>query len=822
MSLFLQGLRLTVRRLLKNPALTLAVVLSLALGIGANTTIFTMVNAILLNPLPIEDSDDLVAVYTYNEEGGPFGSELPTSYPNFDDWVEQNEVFSHLVAYQTVPLAMVAGGEAEEVGGQVVSAGYFDMLKLRPAAGRFFLPEETRTPGTHPVTVLSHGLWKRRFAADPGTVGQTLTLNGHAFEIVGVAPSGFTGTGLLGAPDLWVPMMMHEQVLTGPFQAFFSVRRALMLESMARLNPGVTTDRAEAAMKTIASRLEQEYPNDNQGRSISLRPLIETTIPPFLRPQFDRAGTIMMVAVGLVLLIACANVANLLLARAEKRRSEIALRLSLGAGRGRLARQLLSEGVLLSLAGGAAGLALAFWGRGLLWGLRPPMLAQANPDLSFDTTVLGFTLAVSLLTGLLFGLVPALQSSSPDLAVVLRERAETTRAHRLWSPRNLLVIFQVAFSLIALVGSGLFLNSLRQAQKIDTGFETENLAVLAFNLGTQGYDPDRGLQFQRQILESASGTPGVSSAALATNRPLSFQFGGMMRTAIPQGLDATDPRSGTLVNTDIVSTGYFETLGIPILRGVDFTSGDRQGSRQVAIVNETMAGQVWPEQDALGQLFTFHGEDFEREVVGVARDSKYGTLGENPQAKVYVPLEQNYADQMQLFIHTAAHPGRTLGALQGTVRGLDGTLPLTAAATASQMLAESLWAPRLGALLLGIFGLLALVLAVIGIYGVMSYSVSLRNRELGIRMAIGAARTDVLMMVLRQGMKLVVIGVVVGWIGAALLFRWITSLLYGVSGTDPVTFTLAALVLVGIALLANLIPARRATAVDPRTVLKYE
>ncbi|HZF12715.1 MAG TPA: ABC transporter permease [Thermoanaerobaculia bacterium] len=822
METLFQDLRYALRSLWKSPGLASVAVVSLALGIGANTTIFTLINAVLLHSLPVAEPERLVALYTYDEKGdGPLGAYLTTSYLNFEDFRDKTSVFSHLAAFQIAQLSALIGDEPEQVLGEAVSESYWELLGIRPAVGRFFARDENHDLGRSPVVVLSYSFWNRRFGGDPGVIGRTMTINAQPFHVIGVAPRGFTGTYLLNTPDLWVPMTMHEQILSGPFKTFFKERRALLLWVIGRLKPGVTVAQAQSAVQALAGNLAQQFPDANGGLSAVLLPLTQSYVQPARRGTFAAGGIVLMVVVGLVLLIACANVAHLLMIRAERRRREITVRLAIGVGRARLIRQLMTEGLLLALAGGALGLLLARWCRDLLWGMRPPFLAQAHPNLSFDASVLGLTLALSLATALVFGLVPALRASNPDLATALRGRTEIPGVNRIWSSRSLLVVFQIAVSLVALIISGLFIHSLRQAQAIDPGFAADRLAVLAYNLGTQGYDPERGQQFHRRVLDAARAVPGVRSAALASTRPLS-QFGGFQRTVIPATKNTADPKAGTFITTDSVSTDYFSTLGIPIREGRDFTGADRADSRRVAIVNETAARQLWPGLDPIGQRFTLFRSNLFFEVVGVARDSKYVTITENPTPYVYLPLEQNYSENVHLYLSSAGRPAQLLETVRRSLRPLDPGLPFTDLATLSQVLADSLWAPRLGALLLGLFGILALLMAAVGSYGVLSYSVSQRNREIGIRMALGAMPGSVVRLVLRQGMTLVGVGILVGWLAAGFFARFLEQLLFGVKGFDPLTFFFTTLVLGGIALLANLIPASRATAVDPLGVLNSE
>ncbi|MEM7048082.1 MAG: ABC transporter permease [Acidobacteriota bacterium] len=813
--------RHSLRTLRKTPVVTVAAILSLALGIGANTTIFTLVNAILLNPVPVERPDRIVSIMAVDQRDGGAGSQLPMSWPNFEDYHRQSDQFSTLVAFLTVPTATIIGKDPERIFTQLVSQGYFSMLGVEPAHGRFFLPEENDTVGSSPVAVISHGLWKRQYAADPDVLGREVKLNGASFSIVGVAPAGFSGTSTLLTPGIWIPMTMRQQVLSGPFRAFFDLRRGKILDVIGRLHDDVDVAQVEASTRTIAERLAEEYPNDNRDMSLSVLPLTQANIPPSLRGVFLLAGTVMMAAVGLVLLIACVNVANLLLVRARARRTEISVRLALGAPRRRLVRQLLSEGLVLSLAGGAAGLLLAWWGRDLLWSLRPPLLSQTPSEIGFDGTVLLFTVLLSLGTGILFGLVPALRASRPDLISALRDRSETPGSQRLLTGRNLLVASQVALSLLGLVASGLFLTSLRQLESIDPGFDAQRLATAGFNLGTQGYEPARAMGFYRRVREVASADPAVDSVALAANLPLGV-FPGVRRTVIPEGRDLTDPTQGSLVLVDTVDESYFDTLGIPLAEGRPFQPSDRQDSRPVVIVNEALATSLWPNDDALGKRIALIGETELREVVGVARNRKHGTLGETPIPYLHLPLEQNYTDAMRLFVRTDGDPAVVLARLRQQIQQLDPTLPLTEVETLGEVLGRSLWGPRLATLLLGVFGFLALVLAAVGIYGVMSYSISRRNRELGLRMALGAERPAVLRMVLLQGMKVVTLGLALGLLAAAVVTRPLAGQLPGVQAFDVPAFSGALIALAAVALIAILVPARRATTVDPLVVMRTD
>jgi predicted permease len=807
--------------LLKSKAFTAVAVLSLALGIGANTTIFTIVNALFLNPLPLTEPAELMTVFGTDERNtGGFNDFMPVSYPNYVDYRDQNDVFSGLVAFINVGMSLSGSGEPEQLGGLLVTGNYFDVLGVKAIAGRTFLPEEDRTPGTHPVVVLGYNLWQRRFGADPSLAGKTITLNNQAFTVIGIAPENFRGTFQLGAIDFFVPAQMYQQVLDGTFREWFNSRRALLTNVVGRLKPGVSIEQAQASLKTIAAGLEQAYPRDNDKRSVKLMPVTQSAINPALRSVFVQAGALMMTVVGLVLLIACANVANLLLARAAGRRKEISIRLAIGAGRARLIRQLMTESVLLSVTGGAVGLLLAYWGRDLLWSFRPPFFEENALDLSLDARVLGFTLLLALLTGIVFGLVPALQSSKSDLVTELKDKSsQPTNAGRRLSLRNLLVVSQVALCLIALIGAGLFLRSLRNAQEINPGFETEKMLVMSMNVGAQGYTQARGIEYYRQVQERVQSLAGVQSATVSSNFPFG---GGLQRSIFIEGQDPPAGGRGVLTITNSVTSKYFETLGIPLLQGRIFNDSDRENTTRVAIINQAMAERFWPGQDATGKRFKFFGDESFYEVVGIVGNINAIFLGEEPRPIIYQPMLQSYSGLVALYVRTSGDPTNLLGTVRNEVQSLDRNLPITNVSTMSDVIGQGLWGPRMGAALLAVFGGLALLLAAIGIYGVLAYSVSQRTREIGLRMALGAQQRDVLALVMRQGVALIGGGIALGLVASFLLARLISSLLFGVSTADPLTFAGTALVLAVVALLASYIPARRAARVDPMIALRYE
>src|SRR5579883_1282610 len=817
MTSFLQDVLYAFRTLPRSPAFAVVSVLSLALGIGANTTIFTVIHAVLLKPLPMERPAELVSVYTLDRKNPGY---FLCSYPNYQEYRDQNSVFSGLVLYSTIPLTLNAGGQPEQIAGQIVTGNYFAVLGVKPVLGRTFLPEEDSTPGSHPVAVVSYNFWSQRLGADPRAPGRTLDLNGRPFTIVGVAPQGFHGANALVSADIWVPMMMYDQVL--PMSAWFRQRRALLFTAIGRLKRGLNMKQAEAQMKTIAHRLEQAYPDDNQGRTVVLIPLDQAVIHPNSRGNFVLAGGVLMTVVGLVLLVACANVANLLLVRAMGRSKEIAIRLSLGAGRWRVVRQLLTESTVLSLCGGALGLIFARWGRDLLWAARPASLTTADFDLSLDSSVLMFTLGLSVFTGVIFGLAPALETTRANLMTSLKERgAKTGALHRRMGLRGALVIIQVALSFVALAGAGLFVKSLEHARHLNFGFDTGHLLVVSFNLGTRQHSEAAAQEFFRQAQEAALRVPGVEAATLSTNPPFHSTTA---RTIVVEGETSASEGQGVLTLVNRVEPGYFATLRIPLTAGRDFNLLDLSNTPPVAVVNESMAHRFWPgpEAGALGKRFRFFGDANSYQIVGIARDSSYQELGEPPRAMVYLSLRQNYTPSVTLYARTSGDPVRALGGVRAQVQALDRNLLLTNIRSVPQVLDRSLWAPRMGAALLSIFGALALLLASVGLYGVISYSVSQRVQEIGIRMALGARPQDVLLQVLGEGMGLVGWGVAAGLAGALAAARVLTNLLFGVSAADVPTYLVVAALLTAVALTACYVPAWRATRVDPVTALRAE
>jgi predicted permease len=816
----LQDLKYGARLLVQNPGFAAVAVLSLALGIGANSAIFSVVQQVVDNPFPVQRSQELVSVFMTDKRNP---GNLPMSHLNFKDMRAQNSVFEGSAAFAFTQVNHLGeGGSAEQFAAQVVSGNYFDVLGVRPALGRAFRPEEDGANGSGPVTVISHGLWERRFGRDPNIVGRTLSLNRQLFTVIGVAPEGFNGTFVFGAPDLWVPMSMHDVVQPG-FD-WYEQRRGLFLFAFARLKPGATVSQAQANLAAIGARLERDFPNDNQGRNFAAVALNDVR----LNPQGGRGpvadtSLLLMVVVGLVLLIACANIANLLLARATARAREIAVRVALGAARRRLVRQLLTESVLLSLLGGAMGLVVAYWCVDLIRSAPLPLPQNFLRQIGVDWRVMVFTGGLSLITGVLFGLAPALRASKPNLVPVLKNETVpvvgSERGVLRWiTLRQALVVAQVALSLVALVAAGLFLRSLQSTQRIDPGFETGRVLTLGLNLGREGYTQEQGLLFHDRLLERAASLPGVDSVAVAQNLP--FQ-GGIARSVLLQGAESSE-RNRTLVQVNPVSPGYLRTVGIPLVRGRDFAPQDTLDAPLVVIVNQTMASRFFPDGDAIGRRFRFFGDTADTTIVGIARDAKYNGLTEDATPFVYHPLRQLYNPGVSLLVRTSDDASRLASDARRIVKELDPRLTVLDVGTLQDQIDVALAPQRATVVMLSIFGVLALVLASMGLYGVASYSVSQRTREIGIRMALGATRTSVMRLVLLQGVMLVIVGLVAGLAIAALLARSVQGMLVGVPAADPLTYSATAILLAIIAVAASYFPARRATRIDPLVALRYQ
>ena len=821
-----QDIRYALRNLRKSPAFAAIAVITLALGIGANTAIFTVVNAVFFHPIPVKDPARLMEIFTLDQRkifGAANNNFLPSSFPNAQDIQQRAQSFSGVTVYQSfaTPVSMTVNGQPNQYFAQLSSGNYFDVLGVHAQLGRTFLPEEDRTAGAGPVVVLNHGFWERVFAANPNVIGQNVLINGQGFSIIGVAPKGFQGTSVIGGPDMWIPMSMHDQILTGFTKQLFNERRFLGFNAVGRLKDGARPEQAKAELQAIASDLEKAFPLANKGRTFTLQPLLESSIAANQRDQFKRAGVMLMAVVGIVLMIACFNIANLLLSRASGRKREMSIRVAIGASRGRIVTQLLTEALVLAVAGGALGLGLALAGRDLMWRFRPPQLPADGMDLSLDWHVMTFTFLVAITTGLIFGLAPALQASRPDLVSELKERAGgDLRRGRRFSLRDVLISLQVAVCLISLVAAGLFLLSLRNARTMDTGFDTHNLAMLSFDLGALNYDAPRAREFERRALEAAQNTPGVRGGALSNTIPL-FN-GGFGRTLFKEGEDTNNGQSGHVTQYSVVSPEYLLTMGIAMVRGQGFDSTIRENTPHVAIINETAARQIWPNEDPIGKRFTFFRDTNATQVIGIARDSAYNALGEPPRPYMYVPLIQNPNAAVTVFFRTQGDPRSALNSVRAQIQAMDRNLPITNVWAIGEVISQSLWASTFGATLLTVFAMIAMALCAVGIYGVVGYSVGQRIREFGIRLALGAQPRDVLLMVLKQSALIMGAGLAAGVVAAFFLARLIVTFLYGVNTNSPLAFLATALVLAAVGVFASYIPARRAAKVDPMVALHYE
>ena len=817
----LRDLRFGLRSMSRAPAFSFFAILTLALGIGASTTVFTVVNTLLLHPLPARDPSRLVCLYTTElRNQKQSGGLLPISYLNLKDYQAGNTVFSGLSGFSPpMVMTLTEGTGSERFFGQLVTQSYFETLGLTPARGRFFLPEEISAPGSAPVAVLSYSAWKLRFNGAADIIGRTLQINGTPFTVVGVAPQGFLGVSAVFGPDVWLPATMAQQVLPAPMQDVLRERGKPLFQSVARLKPGVSRSQAEASLQTLAATLRQEYPDANAGRTVSVQPV---TTALFSTTGGERgltfASTVLLVIVGLVLLIACSNVANLLMARAVSRRQEIAVRLAIGASRGRLLRQLLTESVLLGFFGGIAGLAVGYEGCRFLWSFRPPEVARNLVEPRLDATVFVFALLLSLATGFIFGVVPSLRASKTSLVDSLKEETHVAglagRSARL---QKTLLTGQVALSLVSLIAASLFLRAVGRAYYIDPGFDDRHIAVLMMNPEQLGYDAARLKDFHREVTDRVSRIPGVEAVSWASNMPF---WSSASRAVLIEGQEQRRKSETLSTVTDTVDVDYFKTMRIPLLQGRAFTDRDQDGSLPVVIINEDLAQRYWPGGNALGQHLRLSGDTVTRQIIGVVKTSNYTTLGEAPQPCLYLPLRQNPGGDAILYVRTAGNPSLVLESVQREIREVDPKVEVSDVRTGAKVMDQVLWNARIVLGLLGVFGLLALVLASVGLYGILAYSVSGRQREIGVRMALGASRSAVLRLVLRQGMTLVLIGTGIGLTLSLLIGRAFSRMLFGLSPADPLSLIGASAVLVLVATLACYVPALTASRMDPMRALR--
>ena len=808
----MNDLHYAFRMLLKNPGFTVIAALSLALGIGANSTVFCWIDSVLLRPLPGVAKGEQMVVLTTTHGLAMYHT---VSLPNLQDYRELKDVFAGIIGSQQTPVSLTISGKPQWAYAEITTADFFDVLGVKPILGRTFLPDEDQKPGGNAVLVLSEGFWRSRLGADPDVIGRTIGINEHTFTIVGVVPARFHGVMSGLKFDLWAPVSMHKEVANF---GSLTERADHWLHTQARLQPGVGIQKAQAAVDALAQRLRQAYPGSNKEIGLRVLPVWKSPyggqvlMLPVLR-------ILMAVTLG-VLLIVAANVANLLLARATGRQKEIAIRLAMGAGRMRLIRQLLTESILLSLLGALGGVVLANSGIELFRSFLPQTHLPIGYDFRLNAQTLGFALLLAVLTGLLFGLAPALQASRSNLSGTLKEGGRTSGGgsahHRL---RSAFVVSEIALALLLLVGAGLCIKGFEKARQMDVGFDPRNVLAAGLRVGMQGYDQTNALVFYRQLRERLSALPGVEEASLATWLPLGFEAGPSI------GVEAAGyirkPNEDVSVPYSIISPRYFAAMRIPVVEGRDFTEQDDAKSLKVAIVNETLAKRFWPGQSPVGRTFKcWRGEVT---VVGVVKAGKYLSLNEAPQTFLYLPYQQGVWDlNLGVAMRTAGNPAAMIGTLRETIHALDPRVELWADVPMTTFIQAAFFAQAITATLLTGLGLVALLLAGIGIYGVMAYVVSRRTHEIGIRMALGAQAGAVLSLVVRQGMTLGLAGVVAGLAGAFALTRLMASFLYGVSPFDPWTFLATAAVLTGVTFLASVIPACRAARVDPQVALRYE
>jgi putative ABC transport system permease protein len=814
MQSFLQDARYGARMLFKNPGFTITAILTLALGIGANTAIFSVVNAVLLRPLPYVEPQRLVSIYETNKQKAELRSAF--SYPDFFDLRSQNSSFEQIASYYESSVTLSGIETPLNLQAIVTSADLFTVLKANPLLGRGFTADEEKPGGTF-AAVISYTLWQKQFGADPNIIGRSLKLNDRLYNIIGVMPAGFQYPIAADPADLWITLAV-DAIRTPDDAPVTENRGSHHFQVIGRLKPGVPIEQANADVETIAAKLEQQYPKENTYRGMKVYPFHEDLVS-----DYGSALWIILGAVGCVLLIACANVANLLLARATVRHREIAIRAALGASRWQIIRQLLTESILLSFGGGVLGLLLAWWGTEALIHLIPDDLPRLS-EINLDWWVLGFTFAISFITGILFGLAPALQAAKIELTEAMKESARTGVSRHRARLRNILVIAEVAIAIVLLVGAGLLLQSYSKLQKVNLGFDPNNVVTASVELPDARYPkPEQIAQFYQQLLERVQATPGVTNASAIMPQPLS---GNVFRTSVefegrtyPQG---ETPR--TMFRANLLN--YFDTMKVQMVSGRDFTKQDTDKSQLVCVVNEAFVKAYFPDENPIGKRvkpgISVTKETPWREIVGVVQNVKHLTLQRDFDPELYVPHSQVPFNSMGLVIRTDGDPKAMAKIIQSEVNALDKDVPVFNVKTMNQYLGSAIAQPRFNALLIGMFGLLALTLTAIGLYGVIAYSVAQRTQEIGIRMALGAQTTDVLKMVIRQGLILTCIGLAAGVAGAFYLTKLIATMLYNVSPTDRMTFIYAAAILLGVALIASFVPARRASRVNPVIALRDE
>ncbi|HEY6362019.1 MAG TPA: ABC transporter permease [Vicinamibacterales bacterium] len=815
-----QDVRYGLRSLLRAPTFTAAAVVTLALGIGANAAVFSVVNAVLLRPLPVDRPHEIVSVFTSDFSGPTYGA---SSFADYQDFRSRSDVFAGLMGYTPAPFTLRGDTETERLIGALVTGNYFDVLGLAPAAGRLLRPDDDRE-GATPAVVISYGLWQGRFGGNRAVIDRTLTLDASSFTVVGVAPQGFTGVVPQQVPQVWMPLRAARtaSVLN---EAFLTSRSSRGLMLTGRLRAGVTPRQAQAALDVLAAQLHAAYPEQwtdvtRARRRVTVAAERDARFGS-MRSTLVRVATLLLAVVGLILLLACANLASLLLARAAARRRDIGTRLLLGASQSSVVRQLLTESVLLAAAAAVAGGVMAWATVRVLGHAATALPLMPAIDFAMDLRVLAFTAAVAFGSALLFGLAPALKSSRVDPVNVLRDGYVFTLGARRLGLRDVLVVFQMAISLLMLIVGGLFLRSLLNVQQVDPGFTARNVALLTIETPRE-YAPAAGLALQDRIVERVSALPGVESAGFGRFPPLS----GLATGRAPVALDGYTPRPGEDMEFffNPVSPGYLETLGVPLAQGRSFSNADLQAGRNVVVVNETFATRFWPGQDAVGRqirLGNATGPLFD--VVGVARDSKYRTLGEERAPHMYIPLVgPGYRPRVTLLVRTSGDPTSLLPALRAEINGVDRAVPVFDVRTFEDHLALTLAPATLGSTLLGVFAMLGLVLAAVGLYGVMAFAISRRTREIGIRMALGATRRAVLTLVLGDGFRLVGSGIVLGLAAALFVAAPLEALLYGITAPDAEVISVSLALLLDAATAASYFPTRRAVSVNPVETLRVE
>ena len=811
MDSIIKDIRYGVRGLLKHPGFTAIVVLTLALGIGASTTIFSVVDSVLLRRLPYRTAERIVAIQEFSRDA----KRGQITSANFYDWRAQQTVFEQLAAYRTTTANLALSDQAERIDLAQTNTNFFEVFAVTPQYGRFFLPQDEKA-GHEPVVIVSNTLWQRRFGADPSLVGKPIKLDGTNYTVIGIAPPGFRYPD---KTELWLPPLQLVPELF-PGQDVTQSRRMGYLAAVGLLKRSVSLQQAAGEMETITARLRQQYPDTNNNRFNRVVSLHENVVG-----DTNKLLWLLLGAVTFVLLIGCANVANLLLASGASRQKEMAIRAALGASRWRVMRQLFTESTVLALAGGAVGLLIAVWGLAAVTKFLPADFPRLN-EIQMDLRILGFTFAASVLTGILFGLVPALQISRPDVQEAIRETGRGASGSRRQNRfRQALIVVEVAMSVVLLVGAGLLFRSFIRLQSVTPGFSSEQVLTARLTPAGPSYRTDADLaKFYNQVMEKLGHVPGVEATGIINTLPLDK---GPTTGFRVEGRPVTTPDKWPSVNFRVVSTDYFNAMGIPVMQGRAYTQRDAENGPRVMIVNQQVARQIFPDENAVGKRITFgsfdnNGQPVWWEIVGVVANVRSLELREEPTAELYFSVLQEFWPAMSLVVRSSVEPSSLSGAVRQIVNEVDNSVPVSNVKTMDHIVSESITQPRFNLFLLGLFSAVAMVLSAAGIYGVTAYAVTQRTHELGIRIALGAQVSDVLKMILGQGMAVIGVGLVIGLVAAFGLVRLLRSLLFGVGENDPLTFVAITVVLLLVALVACYIPARRATKVDPLEALRYE